>query len=187
MQEGEILHPESLADAQGHGQGVSESQRRGGAGGGRQTQVACFLVQPDVQAAGRAAAEGGVGLAGQDDERDLQALDELQEPDELQRLAAVGQGDHHVAVRQHAQVAVDRLSRVQEQGRRAGAGERCGQLVGDDAGLAHAPGDDPAAALLQHVERLLKPLVQLVEQGEDGLGLDAEDFSGDVQAHDCPP
>ncbi len=48
---------------------------------------------------------------------------------------------------------MDRLGRVQEERRRAGARERRGDLAADDAGLAHAGDDDAAAALAQQLDR----------------------------------
>ena len=48
----------------------------------------------------------------------------------------------HVVARDHADVAVARLGRMQEERRRAGARERGGDLVADVAGLAHAGHDD---------------------------------------------
>ena len=54
----------------------------------------------------------------------------------------------HIAARHHAQVAMAGLGRMQEEGRRAGAGQRGGDLAADMAGLAQA-GDHHAAACAQ--------------------------------------
>jgi hypothetical protein len=52
-------------------------------------------------------------------------------------------GQHHVAARDHAEVAVAGLGRMHEERRRAGAGQRRRDLVRDMAGLAHAGDHDP--------------------------------------------
>ncbi len=52
---------------------------------------------------------------------------------------------------QHAQVAVDGFGGMQKKGRRAGGAECGGDLLGDDAALAHA-GDHDAAIFLAAAE-----------------------------------
>ena len=54
------------------------------------------------------------------------------------------QRDHDIIRPNDAEVAVDRLRRVQKERRRARAGQGRGDLSGDDAGLAHARDDDAA-------------------------------------------
>ena len=58
---------------------------------------------------------------------------------------AAPEREHRVAARQHAEVAVTRFRRMQEEGGRAGGGEGRRDLLRDEAGLAHAGGDDAAA------------------------------------------
>ena len=55
--------------------------------------------------------------------------------------------------RDHAEVAVARLARVDEEGGRAGRGEGGGDLAADVAGLAHAGDDHAAARLADQVDR----------------------------------
>ena len=81
------------------------------------------------------------------DQRVALALERGQQAQNLLRLAAGGERDDHIAGQQHAQVAVDGFGGVQKQGRRAGGAERGGDLLGDDAALAHAGDDDAAVAL----------------------------------------
>jgi hypothetical protein len=57
---------------------------------------------------------------------------------------------------------------VQEERRRAGARERGRELAADDARLAHAGDDDSSAALAQHAHRALEPLVEPIDEGENG-------------------
>ena len=85
-------------------------------------------------------------VAGHHDERHAEPLQMRHQHDELGRLAGVGDGEHDVGARDHAEIAVARLGGMQEEGGRAGAGERRGDLAGDVAGLAHAGDDHPALA-----------------------------------------
>ena len=75
-----------------------------------------------------------------------------QQAQHLLGLAAVRDGDEHVAAHEHAEVAVAPLAGVQEERRRAGAGERRGDLPADDARLADAGDDDLAPAGEQEVD-----------------------------------
>ena len=63
---------------------------------------------------------------------------------QLGRLPTIGKHQHGVFTRDHAKVAVARLARMNEIGRRAGGGQGSGDLAGDVAALAHAA-DDHAA------------------------------------------
>jgi len=56
-----------------------------------------------------------------------------------------------LAGQQDAQVAVDGFGGMQKQSRRTGRTERCGNLLGNDAALAHA-GDHDAAPLVAAAE-----------------------------------
>jgi hypothetical protein len=68
---------------------------------------------------------------------------------ELVDLAGVADGQHHIAGRDHAQVAVAGLGRVHEERGRAGGGQRGGDLAADVSALAHAH-DDGATAAREH-------------------------------------
>ena len=108
----------------------------GQASSGTLTSRATVAARPRVESA----------LAGEGDERHAQALQMGQQEHELGRLAGIGQGEQHIRARDHAQVAVAGLGRVQEERRGAGAGQGGGDLAADMAGFAH-PGDhDPARA-----------------------------------------
>ena len=72
------------------------------------------------------------------------ALEGGEQAQDLLGFAAGGEGDHHVARHEDAEVAVDGFGGVQKQGRRARGTEGGGDFLGDDAALAHA-GDDHAA------------------------------------------
>ena len=71
---------------------------------------------------------------------------------ELDRLAGPGDGEDHVLARDHAEIAVARLGRMHEEGRRAGRGEGGGDLLADVAALADAGDDDAAARSLEDAD-----------------------------------
>ena len=72
---------------------------------------------------------------------------------DLVALAGVGDREHDVARCDHAEVAVARLGRVDEQRRRAGRRQGGRDLAADVAALAHAHHDDAAAAGEDRTER----------------------------------
>ena len=65
---------------------------------------------------------------------------------QFRRLARVGQHQHHVRLRDHAQIAMAGLGRMDELRRRPGRGQRRRDLAPDMAGFAHARDDDPTPA-----------------------------------------
>ena len=81
---------------------------------------------------------------GDGDERHAEAARIEDDVAELRRLARPGERDITSSRRDHAEVAVARLGGMHEEGRRAGRGERRGDLGADMPALAHA-GDDDAA------------------------------------------
>ena len=76
--------------------------------------------------------------AGDRDDRHAELGQRGQQPDDLLGLAALREDQHHVVAADAAQVAVDRLGRVQAVAARAGRGQRGRDLLADQAGLAHA-------------------------------------------------
>ena len=57
------------------------------------------------------------------------------------RLPARAQGQDHVAIRHHAEIAMQRVERIEHDGRRTSAGERRGNLAADMPGFADAHND----------------------------------------------
>ena len=92
-------------------------------------------------------------------------------------LAAVRQRNDHVVGLDHAEIAVNRFGRVEEEGRRAGAGERGGDLPADDARLAHAGDDDAAAAVEQQPDGALEAVVEPIDEREDRGRLGLQDLA----------
>ena len=81
------------------------------------------------------------------EDRHAQLGQRRQQADDLLRLAALREHQHHVLGVDAAQVAVDRLGRVQAVAASAGRGQRGHDLLADQARLAHAGDDHVAAAL----------------------------------------
>ena len=105
-----------------------------------------------------------------------------QETENLLGLAALGEGEDDVACADAAQVAVDGFGRVQGEGARAGGGEGGGQLLADQAGLAHAGDDDAAPALEDEAGGGGDGEVELFADAVEGVGLDAQNFPGEGEA-----
>ena len=91
----------------------------------------CFLGHADVQHGSCRLAERRLRATRHRNQRDAEALDDRQDRHQLGGFSGVGDRDHDVVVRQHADVAVACLGRVQEKSRRARARERGGDLVAD--------------------------------------------------------
>jgi hypothetical protein len=93
------------------------------------------------------ARERGIEIAAEGDERVADALKCREQAQDLFCFARSGEREHEIALHEHANIAVHRLGRMQEERGRTGRGEGGGDLLGDDAALAHT-GDDDAAARL---------------------------------------
>jgi hypothetical protein len=93
----------------------------------------------------------------------------------------LGNRQHHVARRHHAEVAVARFARVHEHRRRAGRGQRGGDLAADVAALAHAHHDDAAVAFEHRLHRLREGRALACFQAEQRLRLDVEGVARELQ------
>ena len=136
---------------------------------------------PQSSVTSAACASVDARVAGERDQPRADAADRLEQPDQLLGLAAVRQREHDVVVADRAEVAVDRLGRVEEEGRRAGARQRRGDLAADDARLAHAGDDDAAAALEQQLDGALEVVVEAIDQAEDRRRLGAQHLAGEIE------
>ena len=81
---------------------------------------------------------------------------------------------HHVVAGDHAEVAVARFGRVNEERRRPGARERGSDLAPDVPRLADAADHDSAAAREDHPQRVEEAFVEARGEGGDGLRLDLQ-------------
>ena len=155
----EILGAEALAQAYGDGQGVSQGQHGGGRGRRRQIQPAGLALHAAIQGHVTGLGQRRVRIAREADQRVTLALERGQQAQNLLGLARGRQSHHHVARHQYAQIAVQRLGRVQKQGRRTGGTERGGDLLRNNSAFAHA-GDHYAAALLTAMQNQLDGAVE---------------------------
>ena len=121
------------------------------------------------------------GIPRQGDEDGAHALDLRHDGHQLVGATGVGQCDEHVLRRDHAQIAVTGLGRVHEEGRRAGGGQRGGDLAGDVPGLAHAADDDAPLAGQHLATGTAETLVQRIAQVLHGIGLDGQHLAGAVE------
>jgi hypothetical protein len=106
---------------------------------------------PQSRATSLACGQGRVQIADEADQGVALALEEGEQAENLLGLAAGGERNDHIAGHEHAQVAVDGFGGVQKEGGRACGAERGGDLLGNDAALAHA-GDHDAAVILAAVK-----------------------------------
>ena len=117
-----------------------------GRGGRRKPVRAGFLALGKRQHHFRRLGQRAVRVRGHRDQRHGEPARIGDEVAELDRLARPGEGEDHVVAGDHAEIAVARLARMHEGGRRAGGRERACHLHADMAALAHAGDDHPAAA-----------------------------------------
>ena len=76
------------------------------------------------------------------------------------------------------QVAVYRFGRVKKMAPRAGRGQRGGDLLADQAGLADASDDHAAAALVEFIRRAAELRVEPPAETLNCLGLDLDYLPG---------
>ena len=70
---------------------------------------------------------------------------------------------------------------MHEEGRRAGGGQRGGDLAGDVPGFAHAADDDAPLAGQHLATGTAETLVQRIAQVLHGIGLDGQHLAGTVE------
>ena len=143
----EVLRGEAARVEQRQRERVAQRERGGGARGRRESERTGFGVDARVEMDVGGLRERALLVAGDRDERGARALDVRQERHELVGLAGIGEHEHDVVGRDHAEVAVHRLGGVHEERRRAGRRERGRELAPDVSRLADAADDDAAAAV----------------------------------------
>jgi hypothetical protein len=99
----------------------------------------------------------------------------------------IGNGNQGIVGGDHAEVAVRRFGRMHEQRRRAGRGQRGGDLAADVAGFADAGHDDAPLAVQQQGDGLHHAVVigQARVQGVDGIGFVLQRVLGKTQCRFC--
>ena len=108
-----------------------------------------------------------------------EALDGREQAQEFFGFAAGGEGEHDVAANDHAEVAMDGVDRVHEQGGSSNRTQGGGDFAGDDAALAHAGDDDAALAGEHEIDGALEGrghgAADAIRQSAQGLRLNADD------------
>ena len=184
MEAGEIFLLEAARFEQDHRERVAEREHDGGARGGREIQRTSFLLDIDVENDVRVLRQAGIRVAANGDDLHLKSRDGRQDSQHLFGLAAGAQGEDDVAVRDHAEIAMQRVQGIEHDGGRTGAGERRSDLVPDVPRFPHADHDDFAArfhALLDQLHGTAKIIVQALAQPLELENLDVENASGFFQ------
>jgi hypothetical protein len=183
MKGGEVVVAKVASLEKRDGEGIAYGHRDGGASGGSKIQRAGFFADTNVEGDVTGFGEGGGNLAGEGDQRNLEALEGFEKADDLFGFAAVRDGEHSVTTREHSEITVQGFGGMQKEGRGAGAGKSGGNFSSDKAGLAHARDDDAAFASKEQVDGAVESGVQASEDVLDGLGFDLKDVARGWEAH----
>ncbi|ENN87391.1 hypothetical protein RHSP_27296 [Rhizobium freirei PRF 81] len=164
MEGTEIFGREAACLEQSHGQRIADGQlqqrrcRRG------QSVGTGFLLLGQQQYHVRLAGERRGLACGDGDHRDREAAGITDDAAQLRAFATPGYGDDDVVLRDHAEIAVIGLDRMDEESRRARGGQTCGKLVADMAALADTGDNDAAADVADDLHRAAEGLGQTVAQ-----------------------
>ena len=146
MQPREVDAREAAQLHQRDGQRVAHGYLGRGRGGGGQVEDAGLLLDPHVEVNVRILGQRRFGVARHRDERIAVGVDEGDNLEDFVRLARIGERQNDVLLRNHAQIAVEGLSGVEEEARRTGRGERGGDFAPHEARFAHTRHDAFAPA-----------------------------------------
>ena len=115
------------------------------------------------------AREQGISVAAHADDGDVHVKHHRDEAQQFVGLAAVADGQHHVVVGHHAEVAVIDVQGIDKERRCAGAGKRGGYLGTDVAALSHARHDDLAFAVENQFHSPFEIFVELRNESQHGI------------------
>ena len=132
----------------------------------------------------RMASERGIPSAAHRDDYRTDALDDGQDVHDFRRLSAVGNGQHDILLRHHAEVAMKRLGRMHEERRRPRTREARRNLPPDMPRLPHARDDDTATTGKNTLHSSLECIIDAVEQTGRLLKFDADGLLGGFLNHD---
>ena len=102
-----------------------------------------------------------------------------QQTQNLLGLAALRERDHHVVGPDSAEIAVDRLGRVERERPGAGGRQRRGQLLAHEPRLAHAGDDHAPLAAVNHPGRSRDRAVQPLANPPQRLGFNPKHLAGE--------
>ena len=174
---GEILTAESAGFHQGHRQRIAQRELGGGRRGGREVVRAGLLFHAHIQGVQGSFGDRAVDPSNHGDKGNLPGLQQGQELDQLRGGPALGDGDDHILLSDHAEVAVQGIGGVEECGRRAGAVEGGHGLPGHVGTFPDAREDESPArfSLLENEgNRAVKVLAESLGQARNGLGFEAK-------------
>ncbi len=140
----EVAGGEVAAFDECDGEGVAHDELGGGAGGGGEVVGAGFVLDGGVEDDVGLLGEEGVGVADDGDEWVAEVFDEGYEYLDFWGVAALGEADDDIAGLYHAEVAVDGVGGVHEEGRGAGAVEGGDDFGGDVGTFANTGNYDPS-------------------------------------------
>ena len=182
MQNPVVAGGKTLGFEQRDGERIAEDQLHRRRGGGREAVGTRLLDRGEDERDIRLAPKRAVRARGHGDERDGESLGVGDDIGELRRLSRPRQRQHHVAILQHAEVAVARFGGMDEHRGLAGRGQGRGDLSPDMARLAHAGDDDAARGRVNHLYGLRETHAEAVAQrlleGGDAGGFEAEGAQG---------
>ena len=181
MKAREVVRAEAALRHQGGGERVAEREREERARRGHQAERVGFRAGADVEDHVGLGRQRRLRVADDRDDGRLEGAQHRDEADELGGRARAREKDDRVAGLQDAEVAVHRVGGVEEDGGRARAAERRGDLLADETGLADAAEHHLALMGGEQVDGLREGTVEARgEFGERG-GFGLEQGAGGVE------
>ena len=178
MRAGKVLFIELPRLHQGDGKRVAKRQGRGGAGGRREAERAGFFCDDDGQVQVGLLRHARLRAAGEGDGFYAQRAHDGQHHQDFLAFTGVGDGEDGVVGGNHAEVAVSGFGGVDEEGGRAGAGERRRDFFADMSGFAEAGNDDVAARGEQQLAGGEEGCAEVVNLRAHGVGFEAQHVAG---------
>jgi hypothetical protein len=178
---GEIFIAEAAGFEEDHGEGVAEDEHIGGAAGGSEVKGAGFAFDIDVEDDVAVSTEGGIGGAGESDEFGGETFEVGEEVEEFIGFAAVAEGDDGVALADDAEVAVEGVLGIEDDGGGAGGIEGGGDFMGDIVGFSDTDDDDFTVIIEGFLEGLDgggKAVVDASEEALEFIDFDFDDALG---------
>ncbi len=139
---GEVFLSESARFQQDHREGVAEDQHGRGAGSGGEPERAGLFFNGGVEVNGGLPGKKGPGVARDGDERDVKAREGREDIEQFFGLAGVAQRDHYIAIGNDAEIAMQGVQGVEDDGGRARTGKGGSHFIPDMPRLSNADDDD---------------------------------------------
>lgn len=169
MEAGEVACGEVAAFDESHGEGVAHDELGGGGGGGCEVVGAGLVLDGGVEDDVGFMGEEGVGVADDSYETVAEVFDERHKDLDFGGVAGFGDADDDVARADHAEVAVDGVGGVEEEGRGAGGVEGRDYLDSDVGAFADTGDDNAAGGGKNGLDGFGKGVVDIVAEIFDGI------------------